>query len=180
MTDKKLSFVEWVLEGAREAFGKEPEQLKPYIIGLDPEGSPTTKLQCLMAHEAMKDMVEMAHESVKDTVEMALITAARVGARELCFVSETFCVRYPREWTRDEAERDTMEWKAAHGGSLSGHPKAEEFLVVNHFQPAGDTLYRAEIAEGRQLGEFVKEEQKGEAFGRFANIFRKAREAEGN
>lgn len=165
---EKLSFLEWVLEVAREEFERSGEQLEAYIQTLHPQMGPSPPRP-----------VPMHSQSAKPLVEQLLVALAQQGFSEICFVSEAYRCKYPKGMSHEAVMKDSREWIRAHG-SLRGHPFAREHLMVDHYTERGDTPHFAAISATRALGKWESMEGAEEKSGRFSRIFKKARTIEGN
>ncbi len=145
------------------------EALEPYLIAMHPQLGLTDRIPIMGFFRT---------QAAKDDLRAQLIGLVHKGAKEIIFVSEIWRAKgNPNEQKKIMAE--STEWLRTHG-SLKGFPGVKEYLMLTHYSDEGDRLHFAEITEGRELGAWEEDFKTEASEGRFTNIFKRAREIEGN
>lgn len=168
---KQTEFEKECVRDARDFFRDhyEDKPLEPYLIAMHPQFGLTDR-QPLMSF--------FRDQRTKDALRDILIGLVHKGATEVVFVSEIWRAKGdPNEQKKIMAQ--SQAWLRAHG-SLEGFPGVQEYLMLTHYSDAGDKLHFAEIKEGRKLGKWEHSLETETSEGRFTNIFKRAREIEGN
>lgn len=143
--------------------------LEPYLIAMHPQYGVTDRLPILGFFK---------NQNTKDGLRDQLIGLVHKGATEVIFVSEIWRAQgNPSE--QQKVMEESQEWLRTHG-SLKGFPGVREYLMLTHYSDEGDRLHFAEITKGRKLGAWEEDYETTTGQGRFTNIFKRAREIEGN
>jgi len=145
------------------------EALEPYLIAMHPQFGLTDRLPI---------MGFFRNQAAKDDLRTHLIGLVHKGAKEIIFVSEIWRAKGNRNEQKKVMEA-SMKWLEEHG-SLKDFPGVKEYLMLTHYSDEGDRLHFAEIKEGRKLGAWEEDFEATASEGRFTNIFKRAREIEGN
>jgi hypothetical protein len=166
---------ERALAFAREAF-ENTGRVDPFILAVHP-----------IQGRIMPILLEgklLESEAGKNLIESFLLRLAHMGHSEIFYGSEMWRVQGEKGRSLEEFWDEIRKWKEEHDGSLAEYPGRIEGVQVSRYTAEGDVVSWAEITgedKNRALGEWeTYAYEDSESDGRFAQIFKRAGELQGN